>query len=102
MLLLWRDELQRQGKEVRVWFVSVDEDREELARFLSAHPAVAPGDSARLTAPDALGAWLKTLGVDEMASVPIHVIAAPGGRVRCVRTGSLNDGDFSIVRNLLR
>jgi len=33
-------------------------------------------------------------------SIPLQVIAAPGGKVRCIRAGSLREGDYPIVKAL--
>jgi len=102
MLQLWQNELSKLGQSLDLWFVSVDQDKAELEQFLNGHPDIAAANTVRITGSDALETWLKKYGVDAMASVPIHLIAAPGGGVRCVRTGSLNDGDFGIVKNLVR
>lgn len=102
MLQLWQQQLAKFGPSFDLWFVSVDQDKAELERFLTEHPDLASEYTLRLTSAEAMEPWLKTLSVNSMASVPIHIIVAPGGGVRCVRTGSLSDGDFSIVKNLVR
>ena len=102
MLVVWQEQLGKLEKDLDLWFVSVDQDKAELDKFLAANPDTAPGRSVRLTSAEALHPWLAKYGISAEASVPIHLIAEPGGAVRCVRTGSLGDGDFAIVKNLVR
>jgi thiol-disulfide isomerase/thioredoxin len=102
MLQLWQQQLAKFGQSFDLWFVSVDQDKAELEHYLTEHPDLASRYTLRLTNAQAMEPWLKTFNLDSMASVPIQIIVAPGGGVRCVRTGALNDGDFSIVKNLIR
>jgi thiol-disulfide isomerase/thioredoxin len=48
----------------------------------------------RLADPDALPAWLTTLGLDAGSPIPIHVLVDPEGRTRCVRAGGVGDDDL--------
>jgi hypothetical protein len=101
LLKLWRDELARSGRNVDLWFLSVDEDLPELSRFLDQHPEVAPGASLHLDQPGKVDSWLATLGSVPTGSIPVHVLLAPGGKVRCVRAGALREGDFPQVAALV-
>jgi len=101
MLRVWQEQLVKLGQPLDLWYVSVDQDKAELERFLSEHAEIAAVNNLRVTSGDTMESWLKSYGISAMASVPIHFVAAPKGAVRCVRTGSLNDGDFSIVKNLV-
>jgi thiol-disulfide isomerase/thioredoxin len=101
LLLRWHDQMGRDGAQVDLWFVSVDETQEDLTRFLAANPTVAPGSSVRLAAFSLLQPWLKRFPGAPTDTVPLQVIAAPGGRVRCVRAGSLVDADYPVVKALL-
>lgn len=102
LLLSWQKQLVKEGDAVDLWFLSVDEREADLTRFLSENPGVAPGTSLRLTSPTGLDRWLAGFPGAPTGSIPLQVIAAPGGRVRCVRAGSLRDADYPIVRALLR
>jgi hypothetical protein len=62
---------------------------------------VAPEPSARLTAPDQLGPWLRRWGADGASAIPIHVMVDPKGRVRCVHVGETREGDFPFVKALI-
>ncbi len=101
LLLRWRDQMQKDGLDVDLWFVSVDETQDDLAKFLAANPAVAPGNSVRLAAFPLLQPWLQHFPGAPSDTVPLQVIAAPGGKVRCVRAGSLVDADYPVVKALL-
>jgi len=97
VLLDWRDRLKQDGVAIDVWFLSLDEDADELARFLAAHPAVAPAPSLRISSPADFKGWASAFLFDAAAPIPIHVLAAPDGRVRCIHNGSLNEGDYPTV-----
>jgi len=57
VLLGWRDRLKQDGVALDVWFLSLDEDADELAKFLAAHPDIAPPPSLRASNPADLRAW---------------------------------------------
>ncbi len=101
LLLAWHRQLLKEGAALDVWFLSVDDREADLARFLAANPEVAPGTSLWLSAPHGLDRWLAGLPGAPTGTIPLQVIAAPGGRVRCIRAGSLRDGDYPTVKALL-
>jgi hypothetical protein len=102
VLLGWRDRLKQDGVALDVWFLSLDEDADELAKFLAAHPQVAPAPSLRASGVADFRAWVKNYTFDASMPIPIHILAAPDGRVRCIRNGSLDEGDYPKVAALLR
>ncbi|NWF99658.1 MAG: TlpA family protein disulfide reductase [Thermoanaerobaculaceae bacterium] len=98
LLEQWVTRLVEEGVRVDLVYLSVDVDSEALARFVAATPALARRAGYRLRRPDDLAGWLGSLGCAADTAIPVQVIAAPGGTVRCVRTGSLREGDFPLVR----
>ena len=102
LLLSFADQLRAEGVRVDLWFLSIDEDAAELARFLKENPEVAPGNSVRVTTRRELEGWMKQLTTAPAASIPINIVAAPGGEVRCIRVGSLREGDYPVIRALFR
>jgi hypothetical protein len=44
---------------------------------------------------------LGSLGLPQDTAIPVNVLAAPGGAVRCVRTGAINDGHYPTIRAFL-
>lgn len=97
----WRRQLATEGVALDVWFVSVDEQEQNLTRFLAQHPNIAPDPSLRLVVVRDLSGWLATLRVPGEGTVPIQLIAAPPGKVRCVRIGALRDDDYLTVKAIL-
>jgi thiol-disulfide isomerase/thioredoxin len=89
----------RHAGRVELVLVSADESDATVATFRSAHPGVP--DGVRLADPDALPAWLSTLGLDAASPIPIHVLVDPEGRTRCVRAGGVGDGDLAAAEALL-
>lgn len=102
LLIRWIDQLRSDGANPDLWFVSVDQSGDELTRFLQANPEMAPGNSVRLASYSDLGGWLRSFPGAPDNMVPIQIIAAPGLKVRCVRSGSLRDGDYPVVKALIR
>jgi thiol-disulfide isomerase/thioredoxin len=101
LLLRWHAQLAKDGRPFDLWFLSVDEHEQELARFLKDNPETAPGTSMRLASPGDLEGWLAGFKGAPTGTIPLQVIASPGGRVRCIRAGALRDADYPVVRALL-
>jgi thiol-disulfide isomerase/thioredoxin len=102
LLAAWRSRLAREGVPVDLLFLSIDENRADLATFLAEHRSVSPATVARLDGLAALRSWLKPyLGV-EPDTIPIHLLVTPAGRLRCARVGALDESDWPTVRALLR
>jgi len=102
MLLGWRDRLKQDGVALDLWFLSLDEDAGELGKLLALHPKIAPAPSLRVSSQREFEVWAKRYLKDASTPIPIHLLAAPDGGVRCIRTGSLDEGDYSTVAALLR
>jgi thiol-disulfide isomerase/thioredoxin len=98
-LVDWRERLGARGLGVSLHLISSDESDEKIASFRAAHPRTPP--SLRLVDPDAVPEWMAALGVPA-ASLPVHVLVDPGGRIRCVRASSVEDTDYPAVESLLR
>jgi hypothetical protein len=101
VLLGWRDRLKQEGVALDLWFVSVDEDAAELGKFLAAHPEVAPAPSLHISSPQGFAAWAARYRIDGSTPIPIQILAAADGSVRCIRLGSLSEGDYQTVAALL-
>jgi len=101
LLLDWRDRLRQDGVALDVVFLSLDEEADELAKFLAAHPEVArlPRCAPPAQATQEMGQFLL---FDAAAQIPVHVLAAPDGRIRCIHNGSLNEADYATVAAWLR
>lgn len=86
------------GGAIDVWFLNVDTTPEAAATFHTEHPDAPP--SARLSDPAGMAALIEALGLDAGATLPIHALIDPTGRVRCVRTGAVGERDFSTVADI--
>jgi len=100
LLARWDDRLAQDGVEVEMVFLSADADAGAVARYRDEHPG-AP-DGVRVADPRALPEWVATVGLDEGATLPIHVFTDAQGRVRCARTGAVDEDDYERVREVLR
>jgi thiol-disulfide isomerase/thioredoxin len=98
-LLKWQSDLERDGRKVKVVFLSIDESDDEVSEFRSKHPGL--GEGARVADSKELAAWYKSLGIDEGAPIPIHLWVDPEGNVRCVRAGGVRDSDYASVVQVL-
>jgi thiol-disulfide isomerase/thioredoxin len=91
----WRAQL----GDLPLVLVSVDESDQIVADYRKGHPEIT--SSARFADPAALPAWLKTLGLDEAAPIPIHVFVDAQGKTRCVRAGGVGEPDFAAVQKVV-
>ena len=56
----------------------------------------------RLAAASDLDRWLGGFPGAPTGSIPLQVIVAPGGKVRCIRAGALREGDYPLVKALFQ
>jgi len=101
LVVRWHEQLGKDGIAADLWFLSVDAKEQDLTRFLQENPSVAPGNSVRLAAAPDLDRWLSGFAGAPTGSIPLQIIAAPGGNVRCIRAGSLREGDYPVVKALV-
>jgi thiol-disulfide isomerase/thioredoxin len=99
LLAQWKDRLAGDGVDVELVFLSADADAEALATYREAHPSAQR--SLQIADPTSLPAWARTVGLDEGATLPIHVLTDADGRVRCARTGALHESDYLAIRRVL-
>jgi hypothetical protein len=100
LVLRWHEQLAKDGIAADLWFLSVDAKEQDLTSFLQENPAVAPGNSVRLATASDLERWLGGFPGAPTGSIPLQIIAAPGGKVRCIRDDALREGDYPLVRAL--
>lgn len=100
LVVRWHEQLGKDGITADLWFLSVDAREQDLTRFLQENPSLAPGNSVRLARAPDLERWLARFPGAPTGSVPLQIIAAPGGKVRCIRAGALREGDYPLVKAL--
>jgi thiol-disulfide isomerase/thioredoxin len=101
LIARWMDALRRDGKAVSLWYVSVDDDAAALRDYLRAHPQTARPRSLRIADAGGIPTWVDHLGLEPSTAIPLNVLIAPSGEVRCVRTGAINDGHYTMVNRIL-
>ena len=99
-LVEWSDRLREDGADVEIVFVSADADAETVTRFRAEHENLP--ESVRVADPAGIASWATTVGLDEGATLPMHVFADDRNRVRCARTGGVGDRDYEAVRAVVR
>lgn len=102
LVLRWRDALRKEGVAVEVLFLSVDEEESDLVKFLAEHPETAPDPSGRLVRSADLDPWLAGYAQPAPSGIPLQLLVGADGALRCIRAGSLRDGDYPLIASLLR
>jgi thiol-disulfide isomerase/thioredoxin len=99
LITRFQGELSAKGTPVSLELISVDLNNELIQKFGEAHPEAK--QSLRVTDPSALEPWLVSLGLDAGATLPVHIFVDPSNKVRCVRTGALNEPHLPLLKKLL-
>jgi thiol-disulfide isomerase/thioredoxin len=86
---------QKKLPHVDLEFLSIDDTDDAIAKFDHAP------HTARLADSKAQDAWLKQLGLDAGAPIPINVFVSPTGHVRCARSGGIREQDYAAIEKLL-
>lgn len=100
MIRQWTERMRGEGAAVDLVFLSADASDEAIATFRTSH-ADAP-ETLRIADPSALPRWVTSFGLDEGATLPIHVLTDASGRVRCARTGAVSESDYERMRDRVR
>lgn len=96
----FHETLTAEGLAIDMLYVSADTTDDAVEAFRGRHPSTPP--SGRVPELAQLQAWLPSVGLDEGAPLPIHVLVGADGRVRCARAGGVDDDDLEAVRVALR
>ncbi len=99
MIRQWAERMRGEGAPIELVFVSADASDEAVSSFRASH-ADAP-ESVRVADASALPTWVTTFGLDEGATLPIHVLTDAQGHVRCARAGAVSEGDYASLRRLV-
>lgn len=96
----WQSSLHGDGIPVDLELWSVDEEEGALQKWLAGRRDTA-GQVRWLRDVAALGPTLESFGVDRNSAIPVHVFVDPQGQIRCVRVGSVHEGDFGAIKTML-
>lgn len=102
LLLKWQGDLRKDGLDVEVLLLSLDEDADALGGFLASHQEYASAKVGRTASQGAYEQWVQSYVKDPSTPIPIHLLGGPDGGLRCVRTGSLRESDYPAAKSVLR
>ncbi len=102
LLLEWQQDLRKDGLDVEVLLLSLDEDAEAFAKFVAEHKQLASARVGRVVSQRDYEQWIKAYVKDPATPIPLHLLATADGSVRCVRGGSLRESDYPAARTVLR
>ncbi len=93
-------QLQSDGVALENWFVSLDDNPDDVTEYLSRYPEFGREHSYRVRQPDRIAEWLQRYRLPADTSIPVSMLIMPGGNVRCIRTGSIHEGDYALIRSV--
>ncbi len=96
----WSKGLQTAGTPLHLELLSVDapDAADALAKVIKMG---LPGRTSWIKSPEDVEPFMKALGVDAGAALPVHALVDPTGALRCVRVGAIHDRDYGAVKALL-
>ena len=100
MLASWRERFAKDGVDMRLDFLSVDEEAAALTSFMKKNPQLPA--SLHLKDPDALEPWIQEIGLDPGGGLPIHIFTDKNGAIRCIRAGAIHEDHYPTIAGLLR
>lgn len=89
------------GGQLAVGFVSLDDDRRMVQKFVDEQPAAGMKNTWWLPDGKVRNTWLEGMRLSESPNLPIHALVDPGGVVRCVINGAVEDADFAQVQAIV-
>ena len=102
LLLKWQADLRKDGVDVEVVLLSLDEDADVLSEFLAQRKDIATAKVVRAASQHDYEQWVKAYVKDPSTPIPIHLLASADGNLRCVRSGSLREGEYPAAKAALR
>lgn len=101
LLLKWQEDLAKDGVEVDVVLLSIDDDGPALDKFLAEHKELQAVKVGRVASLADYQQWVKSFVKDPATPIPIHLLASADGDVRCMRNGALREGDYPAAKAVL-
>jgi thiol-disulfide isomerase/thioredoxin len=95
MIERWKKE-----HEFSVLYVSTDESAETLQSFLKKHPEIP--STATMNDPETLTGWMKEIGLDEGAGLPLHLFIGSDGSLACARAAAVSEHHLPLIKSLLK
>lgn len=89
-----------QEKNVRLAFVSLDDDERQAKHYLESQGAGGFRASQWLRDDKQRDAFLQPLRIDSMPTLPFHLLFDPDGKLRCRIDGAVEDADLTPLKQL--
>jgi hypothetical protein len=102
LLLKWQGDLRKDGVDVDVLLLSLDDDAPTLDKFLAGRQDLRAAKIGRIASQSDYEQWLKGFVKDPSVPIPIHLLGSSDGGLACVRNGSLREGDYPAAKAALR
>ncbi len=98
-LLEWERTLSKSAQQLRVVFVSIDDDERQLRGLLDA--GTGPRATYWLKEGRQREDWMKAAGLEVDPELPVHLLVDARGKVRCKVQGAVEDSDLADLERLL-
>lgn len=102
LLLKWQDDLRKDGVDIDVVLLSLDDNAGAVQKLLGERKDLAAAKVARVLSQSAYEEWLESYVKDPSTPIPLHLLASADGSVRCLRAGSLRESDYPAAKAVFR
>jgi len=89
--------LAREGAELGLSFISLDDDERQLEQFLAAQPETGVRATFWLREGRERDDWLAAAGLGRDPALPVQLLVDPKGKLRCTVNGAVADQDFAEI-----
>lgn len=101
-ILAFQKKLAADGIQMRVGFISLDDDERQARRFLDGQPKDGLGDTLWLDEGERRSKFLSGLALGTTPNLPVQLFVRPDRTVRCTVKGAVEDGDYAEIAALAR
>jgi thiol-disulfide isomerase/thioredoxin len=99
-LVTWHQSLAKQDILYQLAFLSVDENPDTVAQLRKTVPQIP--ETLYLKNASDLSSFIKEIGLDPGAGLPIHIFVDKQRNIKCTRAASISQTDLEAVMRLLR
>lgn len=97
-LLAWERKLNAEGVDVKLVFISLDDDERQLDQYLANSAPNGLGATLWLREGKERAKWLESVGMDPDPELPAHLLVSPRGSVQCAIQGAVDDADYEQLK----
>lgn len=96
----WASDVRKKGGNLRIMFLSVDEDERLLQRYMAQEAKSLEGIFRWVNDETSLTRFYKDIDVPNPPTLPVQILIDPQSRLRCVRVGSIGRKELDQIANL--